>query len=76
MDAHPPNPACGDDRRSRFYSKSCASFSDTCTQTAVISDVRFAVVVSPYKTDVDFLMVAQRREDNIEIRGVGASSMS
>ena len=40
------------------------------------STVRFAVVVSSYKTDVDFLMVAQRREDNIEIRGVGAFSMS
>ena len=34
------SPACGDYLRRRFYYESCAGFSDTCTQTDVISDGR------------------------------------
>ena len=34
------SPACGDYLRCRFYYDSCAGFSDTCTQTDVISDGR------------------------------------
>ena len=71
-------------RRSRFYSKSCASSSDTCTQTAVISDgrrqyhcytyPRKLLAAFPLNLNVESLtQEAMRNITNIEIWKNGAA---
>ena len=87
LDDQPTNrssPACGDDRRSRFYSKSCAGSSDTCAQTAVISDgrrqyhcytyPRKLLAAFPLNLNVESLtQEAMRNITNIEIWKNGAA---